>query len=266
MKCWRRLTPRSRAYLSLRRRTQPNHHMMGNTMTAARRRRKLHPTGRKWAWHGTGASIGRTPGSCAACRAGGRPRPCRADRGRDHRAGRGRPLQRARDQRLRSGRLFHRRARRCPEKASSNRCLPARYGVSGASGNRAAFAANPDIYMPRFGGYDPLGVARGVAVAGNPHAVDHPSANGSISSIRPRRATSSPATATGPLQPQIENGHGSSQTCALIGNSLRKAGTGDPCARRAAAATMRSRRALIRVRVLAGRLAAVYQGAPAHPR
>jgi hypothetical protein len=36
-------------------------------------------------------------------------------------------------------------------------------------GNRAAFAANPDTYMPQFGGYDPLGVARGVAVAGKPN-------------------------------------------------------------------------------------------------
>jgi hypothetical protein len=35
-------------------------------------------------------------------------------------------------------------------------------------GNREAFAARPDVYMPGFGGYDPLGVARGVAVAGNP--------------------------------------------------------------------------------------------------
>jgi hypothetical protein len=35
-------------------------------------------------------------------------------------------------------------------------------------GNREAFAARPDVYMPRFGGYDPLGVAHGVAVAGNP--------------------------------------------------------------------------------------------------
>jgi hypothetical protein len=35
-------------------------------------------------------------------------------------------------------------------------------------GNRAAFAARPDIYMPQFGGYDPVGIARGVAVAGNP--------------------------------------------------------------------------------------------------
>lgn len=36
------------------------------------------------------------------------------------------------------------------------------------TGNRAAFIAHPEVYMPRFGGYDPVGVARGVAVAGNP--------------------------------------------------------------------------------------------------
>ena len=35
-------------------------------------------------------------------------------------------------------------------------------------GNRAAFKADPTVYMPRFGGYDPVGVARGVAVPGNP--------------------------------------------------------------------------------------------------
>jgi hypothetical protein len=35
-------------------------------------------------------------------------------------------------------------------------------------GNRAAFAANPDIYMPRFGGHDPVALSRGVATAGNP--------------------------------------------------------------------------------------------------
>ena len=33
-------------------------------------------------------------------------------------------------------------------------------------GNRAAFMADPDVYMPRFGGYDPVGVARGVSTAG----------------------------------------------------------------------------------------------------
>jgi hypothetical protein len=36
-------------------------------------------------------------------------------------------------------------------------------------GNREAFAAQPDIYVPKFGGYDPIGVIRGVAVAGNPN-------------------------------------------------------------------------------------------------
>ena len=35
-------------------------------------------------------------------------------------------------------------------------------------GNQAAFVADPDIYMPRFGGYDPVAVARGVAVPGDP--------------------------------------------------------------------------------------------------
>jgi hypothetical protein len=37
------------------------------------------------------------------------------------------------------------------------------------AGNRAAFKTDPDIYMPRFGGYDPVAVARGVGVAGNPY-------------------------------------------------------------------------------------------------
>lgn len=35
------------------------------------------------------------------------------------------------------------------------------------SGNRSFFLARPDIYAPQFGGYDPVDVARGVAVAGN---------------------------------------------------------------------------------------------------
>ncbi|MFL6816582.1 MAG: YHS domain-containing (seleno)protein [Bradyrhizobium sp.] len=35
-------------------------------------------------------------------------------------------------------------------------------------GNRAAFVANPEIYGPQFGGYDPTDLARGVTVAGNP--------------------------------------------------------------------------------------------------
>ena len=35
-------------------------------------------------------------------------------------------------------------------------------------GNRGAFLADPDTYLPRFGGYDPTGVARGAAVPGDP--------------------------------------------------------------------------------------------------
>jgi YHS domain-containing protein len=35
-------------------------------------------------------------------------------------------------------------------------------------GNKAAFIANPEVYMPRYGGYDPIAIARAVAVAGNP--------------------------------------------------------------------------------------------------
>ncbi|TMI98926.1 MAG: hypothetical protein E6G97_24365 [Alphaproteobacteria bacterium] len=35
-------------------------------------------------------------------------------------------------------------------------------------GNRAAFAADPDVYMPRYGGYDPVGISRGLATPGFP--------------------------------------------------------------------------------------------------
>lgn len=35
-------------------------------------------------------------------------------------------------------------------------------------GNRASFVEHPDIYGPQFGGYDPVGLARGVTFAGNP--------------------------------------------------------------------------------------------------
>ena len=35
-------------------------------------------------------------------------------------------------------------------------------------GNRASFVAHPDVYGPQFGGYDPVDLARGVTVAGNP--------------------------------------------------------------------------------------------------
>jgi hypothetical protein len=35
-------------------------------------------------------------------------------------------------------------------------------------GNRAFFVADPEVYGPQFGGYDPIDVARGVTFAGNP--------------------------------------------------------------------------------------------------
>ena len=35
-------------------------------------------------------------------------------------------------------------------------------------GNRAAFIEHSDVYMPRFGGYDPVAVARGASVPGHP--------------------------------------------------------------------------------------------------
>ncbi len=36
------------------------------------------------------------------------------------------------------------------------------------AGNLAAFERDPDVYAPRFGGFDPLAVGRGVTVAGHP--------------------------------------------------------------------------------------------------
>ena len=35
-------------------------------------------------------------------------------------------------------------------------------------GNRAAFMADPDVYMPRFGGYDAVAIGRALALPGNP--------------------------------------------------------------------------------------------------
>ena len=34
--------------------------------------------------------------------------------------------------------------------------------------NRDAFAANPEVYGPQFGGYDPVAIARGTSVPGHP--------------------------------------------------------------------------------------------------
>jgi hypothetical protein len=60
------------------------------------------------------------------------------------------------------------------------------------AGNRAAFMADPEVYTPRYGGYDPVDVARSVAVAGNLLLW----VSGSTSFTGRRRGMSSPATVT----------------------------------------------------------------------
>lgn len=48
------------------------------------------------------------------------------------------------------------------------------FGFAGAvwrfrnEGNRAAFMADPEVYMPRFGGHDPVAAARGAGTPGHP--------------------------------------------------------------------------------------------------
>jgi YHS domain-containing protein len=37
-----------------------------------------------------------------------------------------------------------------------------------SEGNRNAFADNPTVYAPLFGGYDPVGIARGISRPGHP--------------------------------------------------------------------------------------------------
>jgi hypothetical protein len=37
-----------------------------------------------------------------------------------------------------------------------------------SEGNRAAFAEHPEVYTPRFGGYDPAAIAEGKWVSGHP--------------------------------------------------------------------------------------------------
>ena len=75
-----------------------------------------------------------------------------------------------------------------------------------SAGNRAAFKADPDVYMPRFGGYDPVGVARGVAVPGNPHALGHQRRTALSLLFGGDAGRNSPATATAPSQPPTGDG------------------------------------------------------------
>ena len=54
-------------------------------------------------------------------------------------------------------------------------------------GNRGAFAKHPEVYSPRFGGYDPVAIGRGRSVPGHPLSGLW-SGSGSISSTVNRRA------------------------------------------------------------------------------
>ena len=71
----------------------------------------------------------------------------------------------------RSGRLFHRRQAGRRAARTSNIAYAGAVWRFGNEGNRAAFAADPEVYMPRFGGYDPVGISRGVATPGYPGAL-----------------------------------------------------------------------------------------------
>ena len=75
---------------------------------------------------------------------------------------------RACHRRLRSGRLLYRRQAVGRAVPISNCNMAARSGASAISATGKPSPTRPDVYMPQFGGYDPVGVARGVAVAGNP--------------------------------------------------------------------------------------------------
>jgi hypothetical protein len=145
-----RLTRCTHRYVSFAAKPQPNRRMIGNTMTAARRRRKFSG----WRWPCLAA---------AAVIAGWAPAASAATTEQlvvNHNSG-----------------------------LAINGFDPVAYFIDGGSlvgkegiehalsgavwrflneGNRAAFIADPEVYMPRFGGYDPVGIARGVAVPGDP--------------------------------------------------------------------------------------------------
>src|SRR3954470_7687619 len=77
------------------------------------------------------------------------------------------PLHGTSHRRLRPGRLLRRggaKGRPCRSGISFRWCglaLPQR-------GQPFAFAAAPEVYTPRFGGHDPMAVARGAATPGHP--------------------------------------------------------------------------------------------------
>jgi hypothetical protein len=136
--------------------------MMGNTMTAARRQRKLHSCGRTGWCPKTGVVLALT----LAVVLGGLSL-----------AG---PIEAATTERIVVDRnsglaisgfdpvAYFTDAKALPGKGEFEQVVADVVWRFRSEGNRAAFVADPDVYMPQFGGYDPVGVARGVAVAGNP--------------------------------------------------------------------------------------------------
>jgi hypothetical protein len=137
--------------------------MMGNTMTAERRKRKLHPCGAK-TWR-TGVWRPSRGLALAAVAAGlGLAGPIRAttiekvvvDRNSGLAISGFDPV------------AYFTDAKALPGKGEFEQTLAGVVWRFRSEGNRAAFVADPDVYGPRFGGYDPVGVARGVAVPGNP--------------------------------------------------------------------------------------------------
>jgi hypothetical protein len=133
--------------------------MMGNTMTAARRQRKLHShvPGK------TGFGTGLWPAVLVAAglSLAGPSRAATTERVVvDHNSGLAisgfDPV------------AYFTDAKALPGKGEFEQPVDGAVWRFRSLGNRAAFKADPTVYMPRFGGYDPVGVARGVAVPGNP--------------------------------------------------------------------------------------------------
>jgi hypothetical protein len=133
--------------------------MMGNTMTAARRQRKLHSFVPPITGPATGLWLAALVAS-GLCFAG--------------------PIGAATTERVVVDRnsglaimgfdpvAYFTDAKALPGKGEFEQVVAGAVWRFRSLGNRAAFKADPAVYMPRFGGYDPVGVARGVAVPGNP--------------------------------------------------------------------------------------------------
>jgi hypothetical protein len=150
------LTPRSQAYASFTALQQPNRHIMGNTMTGpAWKSRQCSAE----AWRGSGlllaaalcASLGLAgpSGAISAEWVVVDPNSGLAINGFD-------PV------------AYFTDGAALPGKGEFEQAFAGTVWRFRSAGNRAAFLADPEVYMPRFGGYDPVGLTRGIVVAGNP--------------------------------------------------------------------------------------------------